>query len=159
MTLPVVLKDPPAHFNREIFDEICRRIRSGEGLLAICRDMAMHRQRFYEWLELSELPDCPAIMVGLSDNYARACTARADAFQEELIDIADDAAKDIVIDPETGKMTVDWEVVGRAKLRIDTRKWIMGQMKPKKYGKQIIDDGPKEGLTIHGGLPEDGANA
>lgn len=154
MTLPAVIKEPPSHFDCEIFDEICRRIRGGDGLLAICRDMAFHRQRFYEWLDISERSDCPTCMVGLSDNYTRACIARADAFQEELIDIADDANHDIVTD-DNGRTVINWEVVQRSKLKIDTRKWIMGRMKPKKYGEIRADtDSDQNTLIIHGGLPD-----
>ena len=129
------VNEPPGHFDLDTFNTIIHRIRSGEGLIGICRDMGFHRGRFYEWLDISEKDDPPSCMLGLADRYARACELRAIAQAEELIDISDDAKKDIVVGDD-GKISVDWEVVNRAKLRIDTRKWLMSKMLPKKYGTQ-----------------------
>lgn len=53
-----------------------------------------------------------------SENYARAQADRVVAWSEEIIDIADNSKAD----------------ANRAKLRVDTRKWLMSKMDPKKYG-------------------------
>jgi len=53
-----------------------------------------------------------------SENYARAQADRVVAWSEEIVDIADNSQAD----------------TNRAKLRVDTRKWLMSKMDPKKYG-------------------------
>jgi hypothetical protein len=50
-----------------------------------------------------------------------------------MLTIADNTEKDIIV-LEDGREIVDHNVVSRDKLRIDTRKWILAKMNPKKYG-------------------------
>jgi hypothetical protein len=65
-----------------------------------------------------------------SDQYARAKDAQVDAMGEELLDISDDISGDV-----SGELEMPNSVaVQRAKLRVDTRKWLMGKLRPKKYG-------------------------
>lgn len=112
-----------SEYTPEIGLEICELIASGEHLRTICEMDGMPEQRtVYRWLNRHE---------EFGQNYARAMTSRADKLFEETIDIADDAAKDLDTD---GK--VNWEAVQRAKLRIDTRKWAVGKMNPRKYGER-----------------------
>jgi hypothetical protein len=68
------------------------------------------------------------------EQYARAKEECADALADEMLDIADDAAKAASGDPIPG-----------ARLRIDTRKWIASKLKPKKYG----DAGSSADSPIH----------
>ena len=59
-----------------------------------------------------------------SKRYARATQMRAELIEQETIDIADSKSKD----------------VNRDRLRVDTRKWLLAKLHPKKYGdKQDID--------------------
>ncbi|TOM55042.1 ubiquitin carboxyl-hydrolase, partial [Vibrio parahaemolyticus] len=58
------------------------------------------------------------------EQYAKAMESRADAVFEELFDIADDVSEESA-------------AVAKAKLRIDTRKWALARMSPKKYGDKI----------------------
>lgn len=61
---------------------------------------------------------------GFSDKYARACEERADYLAEEAVAIADDDST------EPGK-------VQRDRLRVDTRKWFVAKIHPKKYSERI----------------------
>jgi hypothetical protein len=54
--------------------------------------------------------------------YAQAREAQADALVDEMLDIADDRA----LDPKDRRV------------RIDTRKWLAGKLKPKKYGEKLL---------------------
>jgi len=63
------------------------------------------------------------------DQYARAQEDRAAAMAEDILEIADDEA---IAD------------VQRAKLRVDTRKWLMSKMSPKKYGDKVAVGGDKD---------------
>jgi hypothetical protein len=73
--------------------------------------------------------------------YARACEARADAFAEDILDIADDATNDYmeVFDKEGESIgyKINTEAIQRSKLRSDNRKWLMARMQPKKYGEKL----------------------
>ena len=66
---------------------------------------------------------------------------------DEMMDIADDGRNDTYVD-EKGRKKVDWDVVHRSKLRVDTRKWIASKLKPKIYGDRTFsqitgkDDSP-----------------
>ena len=71
-----------------------------------------------------------------SNNYAGACDERADAIFEEILEIADESQNDIKT-LEDGRKVTDTEVVQRSRVRIDARKWVLGRMKPKKYGDKL----------------------
>jgi hypothetical protein len=60
-------------------------------------------------------------------------------WSHEIIEIADDAERDHVID-DRGAVVVDHEHINRAKLRVDTRKWLMSKLLPKRYGDRVSAD-------------------
>ena len=68
--------------------------------------------------------------------YAAAMHARADKYAEETIEIADDGSNDTYVDGD-GKVRTDTDVIGRSKLRVDTRKWMASKLAPKKYGDKL----------------------
>lgn len=76
-----------------------------------------------------------------SDKYALAQEERSEAFHEELIDIADDGRNDFMEDNyqegKTPGYALNGENIQRSKLRVETRKWVMSKMKPKKYGEKL----------------------
>lgn len=70
----------------------------------------------YSWLAKHE---------EFQQNYARAQAHRAEFRAEEIVHIADTAtAEDVQV----------------AKLRVDTRKWVMAREAPKKYGDRIVNE-------------------
>jgi hypothetical protein len=93
------------------------------------------------------MPDQTTVYDWLMDNndfaqkYARAREKQAEHYAGEIIEICDETANDIIIDPETGAERTNHEVVLRSKLRVDTRKWLMGKLAPKKYGDKTILSG------------------
>lgn len=68
----------------------------------------------------------------LRNQYAQACEVRADSIFDELIEIADQSNKDLIISDKG--LVVNYEVIQRSRLMIDTRRWMLGKMAPKKYG-------------------------
>lgn len=115
-------------FSEEVFDAICERIADGESLRTICdSDDMPNKASVFRWLSGDQK---------LSDQYTRAREAQADSFFEDCLDIADDASRDFVEDGEGGKR-LNSEHVQRSRLRIDTRKWMAGKMRPKKYGDKL----------------------
>ena len=86
-----------------------------------------------------------------SDSYTRAREDRADGIFEEILEIADNSTNDYMNkknpDGTKGEEVLNSEHVQRSKLRIDSRKWMLGKMQPKKYGeKQVVD--VEGGITI-----------
>jgi hypothetical protein len=70
----------------------------------------------------------------LRQRYARAKEAQADYMADEMMQIADNTT-----DPQ------------KARLQLDTRKWLAAKLKPKKYGdKQTVENtGPDGGPQEH----------
>ena len=71
-----------------------------------------------------------------SEQYARAVESRTDYMSEEILEIADDGTNDYRTYEKDGKTVsaVDHDHIQRSRLRVDTRKWLMAKMAPKKYG-------------------------
>jgi len=114
--------------------EIIDRISSGESLRFILYpNRAEHLpsiSTFLLWISEDK---------ALSEQYARAMEMRAAIIFEEMFEIADDASNDFMT-IQKGDVSYEVEnkeVVSRSRLRIDTRKWALSRMNPKKYGERI----------------------
>lgn len=68
-----------------------------------------------------------------SNQYAIAKQLQVECVVDELLDIADDSSKDQIIDAE-GQLHFNSQAVQRARLRINTRKWLACKLVPKVYG-------------------------
>lgn len=117
-------------FDQAIADSICERLIGGESLRKICRDDGMPSAALVcKWLA------DPANQF-FREQYVRAREAQADTLADEILDIADDGSNDFMDDDDK----YNGDAVQRSKLRIDTRKWLAGKLKPKVYGdKQTLD--------------------
>lgn len=115
----------------EQFKEIFKRVSNGEALRNVLKDKKLiDISTFYVWLEEDK---------DKSKQYARACDERADNIFEDMIDIADDQEGDVYKDKDGNEQT-NHNINQRARLRVETRKWILGKLRPKKYGdKQAIE--------------------
>ena len=128
----------PPVYGQDTRDEICKRISQGESLISICKCEGMpDKTTVMDWL--FKEPD-------FANQYARAREAQAEHYLDEIIAISDDS----VLDTEMGEDGVErtnHEVVARARLRVDTRKWAMSKLAPKKYGDKVQNEhtGPNGG--------------
>lgn len=144
----------PSMYTTELGLEICKRLAAPESLLSICRDEGMpDRSTVMEWVLTN--PE-------FSNNYMRARDLQTEAFVDEIPDIADNGTNDWMQRQNFDGAEVGWHLNGeaqaRSRLRIDARKWIAGQMKPKKYGNRVIQAGDEEmplemNVTIGGQKP------
>ena len=76
----------PSIFTDDLAATICQRIADGESLRSVCRDDDMPaKSTVLKWLGEND---------GFSAHYARARTAQADHFADEIIEIADDGSND-----------------------------------------------------------------
>jgi hypothetical protein len=122
----------------ELFDEVCERMVDGESVRTICKDEHMPSISTFMKI-LNQDPKRSA-------QYARALQLRADAMFEEILDISDDGTNDYMLrnadDPTS--VVLNGEHVQRSKLRVDSRKWALGRMNPKKYGEKTFIGGVED---------------
>lgn len=126
----------PSDYTEELAESICLRLAEGESLRSVCRDDGMPcKQTVLRWI--SRIPEFRA-------QYVRAKEEGAEAIAEELFDIADDGSNDWMekLDREGNAIgyQLNGEHVQRSRLRIDTRKWYLSKIMPKKYGERIQHD-------------------
>jgi hypothetical protein len=80
---------------------------------------------------------------GFAARYARAREVGFTLIAEEILEISDNSSGDFVERPgkdgETTKV-VDHEAIARARLRVDSRKWMLSKMLPKIYGDRVVNE-------------------
>lgn len=133
----------PSSFNQEIADKICEIIStSSKSLRTICQAENMPCvATVLNWLAQGDNPDADPVFKSFLAQYARAKEEQADFLAEEMMEIADNKTDD------KEKFGVGAAVVNRARLQVDTRKWIASKLKPKKYGDRL-DLNHEGGQTI-----------
>ena len=131
----------PTGYTADIAQGICARLADGETLREICRSEEMPaRSTVHLWLLAHS---------EFSDQYARAREIQADAWADELVEIADNGSNDWM---ERNRQDdqgyqVNGEHIQRSRLRADTRKWLMSKVAAKKYGDKVQQEisGPDGG--------------
>ena len=99
-------------------DAFLRETADGKSMREICRQAGMPtRWQIQELLRNDET---------FASHYARACMMRADEIFDEIFEIADSATQ---------------ENVNAARLQVDTRKWSLARMNPRKYGDKLAIGG------------------
>ena len=123
----------PTSYTTEVAEEICLRIADGEYLVDICEDDHLPtRVTVHLWVIQDR--------EGFSYMYGEARRAQALGWAEEILEIADNVEQDFRED-EDGKRTVNKEYVQRSRLRVDTRKWLLGRVLAKVYGDKLTVGG------------------
>lgn len=103
-------------YTPEIADIICARIGEGQSVKRAIKGIGYPTiAEFYAWLRESE---------EFRRQYWTARAAAADALVEEMLDLCDECEE-------------DKDCVGKARLQIDTRKWIAAKLQPAKYGDRL----------------------
>lgn len=109
----------PSDYLPEVAADICSLLADGESLRKVCERPGMPaKATVFRWLAQHD---------EFRDQYAKATETRADAIFEEMFDIAHSVAEEAA-------------AVGKARLRIDTRKWALARMNPKKYGEKVSQE-------------------
>ncbi|WP_337026095.1 ubiquitin carboxyl-hydrolase [Pantoea eucrina] len=109
----------PSDYLPEVAADICSLLADGESLRKVCERPGMpSKTSVFRWLAEHQ---------EFRDQYAKATETRADAIFEEIFEIADE------VDEEAA-------AVSKARLRIDTRKWALARMNPKKYGDKVSQE-------------------
>jgi hypothetical protein len=136
----------PSIYTEELAERICEQIADGKSLRTICLgDDMPNRGTVFRWLAQSEAADKV-----FSNQYAHARQVQADVLFEEILEIADEevtmvkrskhqhgaSPEDDTPDNEV-EVVFDPTAVQRNRLRVDSRKWMAGKLRPKKYGEKL----------------------
>ena len=135
----------PTIFDQEIFDLVCEELMLGKTLKQICREQRAINPKFPTdaSIRLWAGKDEPK---GIFSQYAHARDIGLDAMAEELFSIADDGENDYMTVKMGGRdVEVEHkEFTSRSKLRIDTRKWYLSKIAPKRYSDRLEIAGDKD---------------
>jgi terminase small subunit-like protein len=127
---------PRQTYTPELADQICALIAEGHSLRTIIEMPGMPCRRVVlYWLYDHQ---------DFRDKYEIARMLQAEVWSHEILEIADDSAGDFIIN-ERGERVADHENINRARLRVDSRKWLLSKLLPKKYGDRVTAD-----VTVHG---------
>lgn len=126
----------PTKFNKRVAMAILLGISDGKSLKSICKaDDMPERTTVYLWLANAgnKIDD-----VSFFNMYDGARADGTDSMADDIQELSDEAG-------------LSKEAILKARLQVDTRKWIASKLKPRKYGDKLdmTSDGEKlEGLVI-----------
>lgn len=110
----------------EIAEEVCRRLAEGETLRGICRDEHMPSEAYVRKVAREEPESFGA-------QYAHARDVGLECRADELMDVSNDPNI-----PHEHK-----------RIMVDTRKWYLGKLAPKRYGDKIAVENSGETTVNH----------
>lgn len=118
---------------QDLFMAVCDKIAEGQTLRSIAKEMGFSESGF-RFIVASDSR--------LAAHVADCRQCQADAWGDEIVEIADDRSDDTKTVNRNGTETelTDYENINRSKLRVDTRKWLMGKIAPKRYGELLTVD-------------------
>ena len=135
----------PSSYTQELADDLCEWLMSGKSMRAwSAQEGKPSMNTVLRWLGTPERED-------FRGQYARAREVQAEVMFEDTLSIADDPRHDWNERYTRDGMAItaaDHEHIQRSKLRVDTRKWMLARMAPKKYG-----DASRVALTDPDGGP------
>jgi hypothetical protein len=135
-------KPRPVAFTEELFIKLLDRLAQGETLVAICADQTMPtRQSLFQKLYKDE---------NARELYYAAREMQMEAMAEEILELSDNAENDWSTD-DRGRRMANNDVIQRARLKVDTRKFIMAKMAPRRFGEKNfteVSGDPNKPLTL-----------
>lgn len=138
----------PTIYTDELGERICSLIAEGISVREICAADDMPCQKsIYRWLVS---PDHEQFR----QKYTEARQAQAERLAEEILEIADNGTNDYVerLVKDGAVVLADHDHIQRSKLRVDTRKWLLSKLQPKKYGEKVELSGSVEIVGVDTGI-------
>ncbi len=128
---------PAANEWAPVIDEILSAIATTpKSLESICKQIesAPSARTIYRMIESDE---------ELCQRYTRAKESQLQVLADQLVDLADTdrICEKVTIKADGSREVVILDQVERTKLQIDTRKWLLAKLNPKKYGERIQHEG------------------
>jgi hypothetical protein len=129
----------PSGYTPQIAAKICAELAQGKSLRTVCAMDGMPSiQTIFNWIHTNDT---------FLEQYTRAKEESADALVDEMQYLTDTVA-------------LDKDAINKARLQVETRKWISSKLKPKKYGDKLdmtSDGKPVSFVVTRGG--KDGNSA
>jgi hypothetical protein len=97
-------------------------MRCGLSAFKACQSAGVPQSTFSRWVDEDAI---------LAENYTRAREDLIELMANEVLELSD---KDVGLQPDGKK---DWAAVQKHKLQVDTRKWLLSKLAPKKYGDKL----------------------
>lgn len=119
---------------RKVADLVLHGMRSGMSAFKACQAAGVNQSTFNLWLNDD---------ADLAAEYARAREDLIERMANEVLELSD---VDVGLQPD-GKR--DWAAVQKHKLQVDTRKWLLSKLAPKKFGDKLeLSGDPDRPLAI-----------
>lgn len=112
-------KGRPSRYNAALAERICEHIRCGCSLRRAAEKEGIPQPTVMNWVRDNEV---------FSNQYARACEERLAALEDKLLDLCE---KGHEVAP---RAEIGGTMLQAVKLEIDTLKWMLAKLMPKKYG-------------------------
>ncbi len=123
----------PLTYTQELGEEICIKIATSDyGLKRLCAENP-------HWPTRKCILEWRIKIKSFGDMYEKAKKDQVETLIDDCLDIADDSGFDAYINSE-GKVVCDSEAINRARLRIDTRKFLAQKLAPKLYGDRVLEE-------------------
>jgi len=127
-------KHPPTGYkpamDQDKFNAILVDIASGEAAYKAIEANGLTRKAFYHLIATDETA---------GNKYARAKQAGMERWADDIVELADEER--IVTKTVTRKdgsvEVIEMDIVDRARLQVDSRKWLLSKLAPKKYGDKL----------------------
>jgi hypothetical protein len=116
-------------------DKICEQLADGMSLRAVCRQDGMPSI----WSFLREVEADPA----LAQQYVRAKESGIEAMAADTLHIANTPQLGVIktIKPDGTVEEKHADMIEHRRLQVDTRKWLLSKLAPKKYGDKVQHTG------------------
>lgn len=130
----------PSKYTPDLAEKICTIISTSErGVHSVAKEVGIDPVTILNWFK-----DYPEFFT----KYTRAKELQMEFMAEKIVEISDDSSNDTtVIHSKNGEPieVENKEWLNRSRLRVDTRKWLMSKLMPKKYGDKldVTSDGEK----------------
>lgn len=127
-------------YSAALAERICDHIRCGCSLRKAAEKEGVNQSTVMRWAHRN---------AGFCEQYARACEERLAAFEDKLLDLMEEGHK------VAGRGLIGGNLLNAVKLEIDTLKWMLSKLMPKKYGDRKAveltgaNGGPVEMITDH----------
>ena len=113
-------------------------IHEGASMRKACIAAGVPSATFIDWVEKDPV---------LAEQYACAREVMLDKMADDLLEISDEAV------PSTVTGGLDSAAVAKQRLQVDTRKWLLSKLAPKKYGeRQTLEHEGGIALTVVTGV-------
>lgn len=125
-------KGRPSRYSAALAERICDHIRCGCSLRRAADKEGVSHSTVMTWALNNAV---------FSDQYARACEVRLSALEDKLLDLVEDGHQ------VAGRGLIGGNLLNAVKLEVETIKWMLAKLMPKKYGdrKAVELTGPNGG--------------